>query len=361
MPAVKGKSSLFSKIEQKLKKAVKEHAHDETKLGFVDLPGGLVGIARLTKLYFKEYAADVKDTKLKGQVYLRGEGAIVEVIKGPQNVVGLTTKIGPIPICDSGSKDKPKTLAENVETMLNEFRKLGSDPDTLEAAAEDLSLLEQEAADLVEAGPFFRFKTEEGKVSKEFPNPRIFENWLSTKGLDEYAPPDGSGVQDDSGTASEEGPADVTEEEGTEESGDESEATEDTEAGAEADELDSLAEAADGGDKKAAKKLAEIAKEEGMSAETIEEANSWTHLVDQIREARGGETGDKEAETEEEETPYEPTKNDTIKYKSPKDKKAQEYDVIAVYAKSKTVDLRDTDTKNVVHKAVPWDKLIVIE
>lgn len=360
MPVVKGKSSIFAKIEGKLKKAIKEHAHDETKLGFVDLPPGLVGVAQLQKLYFKEYGADVKDAKLKGQVFMRGEGVVVEVSKGDKNSVGLSTKLGPRSMCDTGTGESAKTFDDNVTVVLNDFRALGADPDQLEAAADDLSLLEDIAADLVKEGVYFRFRTRQGEATDKYPNPRTFENWLGV--IRDYSPPDSSAsaIQDDTGSVEER--PDVVELEGDADAG---QAADETATEGDAEDLDALAEQADGKDKDARKRLTELGLEVGLSKKWIEDvAKDWAAVAERIKEEQASQTdaaalGSDDAQQDEPAAEYEPTKGDAVKYRGPKDKRAVEFEVTAVYKNSKKVDLRDLDTKKRNEKGVAWDKLIV--
>lgn len=335
-----------------MKKAIKRHAKDETKFGFVDLPGGLVGFAQLQKLYFKEY--ETGDNK--GQPYMRGEAVVVEITTGDKRNVGLTTKIGPIGICATGKGENAKTFEDNVAKVLNELRKLGADPDQLLAVADDLSLLENITADLVKEGVYTRFKTEKGKATKEYPTPRVFENWLGV--VADYSPPDATEGAVEEEAAGEE-KADVVE--GAEETTEDPTPDEEQADDEEKDDLDEQAEKADAKDKKAQAVLKKTAVDLGIDADEVDGADDWAAVAQMIRDKRAEESPNEAAEEPDPDPvqKYEPTKGDAVKYRGPKDKKAVEFEVTAVYSKSKKVDLKDLDTKKRVEKGVAWDKLVV--
>ncbi len=370
MPAVKGKSSLFAKIGDKGKKAIQQTAHEAVSYGRVDLPGGIKsGVALVTKCYFKQY----ENGDDKGEWYLRAEAVVVEpkevkTEQGTMKVEGLTTSVM-LPLCATGGT-KPRDLEENVARVMNELKKLGADPDEIEAVESDEDLFAIAKA-IEEAGVYTKFNTSTGKATKDYPNPRTWENWNGV--ILDYDPASAEEVEDDTEKASdveEEAPAKpaagkkptkpVKEEEPEEEA--KEEAAEEYKG----PDLDALATSADDSDdedtKKSQKTLKEIALKAGIKQAKIDDANSWAHVVSMVKKAQGAEEGpaEEEAEAEEEaaeEEAYIPSKDDIVKYKSKKDKKAMEYEVVAVYKKNETADVKSIDDGKTVYKGVKWSEL----
>lgn len=372
MPSQTVKNGLFKKLGTKLTSAVKKHAHDEINYGRVDLPPGIKnGVAQLTKCYFKQY----ENGDNKGEYYFRAEGVVVKPKEvatqdGSMKVEGLTTSIM-MPVCETkNSKGETKSIEENAAKVINEMKKLGADADEMAESPENL---EEIAAALQEAKPYFKFTTSAGKTTKEFPNPRTWENWNGI--IEDFDPDTSDDVEDETGDQEE--AADVEEEEAPkakpgkkptskapkeDEPADDEEAEETEEEG---DDLAALAATADDSDddghQAAQKKLATLAKAAGISQKKIDDANSWTHLAGQIQKAQGTEEEAEEVEDEtaeedeaEEEEAYTPAKDDIVKYKSKKDKKPMEYEVVASYKKTSTCDLKSIDDGKTVHKNIKW-------
>lgn len=189
------KSPLLAKYGSNLDAAVKNHAADSTDYGFIRLPGGIDnGVAQLTQCYFKEY----ENGENKGEFYFRAVGNVIsplsiETPNGPFPLKGLQTSIM-IAFCDTKTKaGKLTTQDENIAEILKEMRRLGGEQYTEGASAEDLESL---AAGLVEAAPFFKFTTSQSAPSKEYPNPRVWENWHGTPGLEDFVPPEANAIVD---------------------------------------------------------------------------------------------------------------------------------------------------------------------
>ena len=408
MPAEKAKSVLAGKAGI-FNKAIKKHAKDDTTYGLIRLPGGINnGIARLQAIEW----GTAQNGNNKGQPFCRLAGVVdtpktIATVDGVQQVAGLQTSIL-IMLCDTKSSDgKATTYEENMARLLNELRRIGG-PEYTESA-ESVEDLEELCKELVEQKPFFRFSTElskpqiDPKTKKPKVNPttgkayepRVFENWHGSKGLEDYSPASAN---------PEEGVVEETEEETTPKTSPKSGGkppsnkppveVEDDEP--EFQDLDSLAKKAQKGDAKAEAQLREYATKAGIPEEDVDNAKKWAEVVEMIRNA-GDEEAEEEAEeaeeeeeakeeaeeTEEEESeeeaeeeeeeeeeeeaeeegPEPPTKGDVVMFKpvDPKTKKAAktpaECEVVAVDKKSQTVTLKNLETKK-QYLGVKWDKLL---
>lgn len=323
MPVQNKKSSLAAKLGAKGKAAIDKHREDDTDYGVgAQLPEGIEGgIAQLVDCKFDVYEKgnDV------GQYYFYAAGTIVEPIEhGGIHVQGLRTSIME-PMCDTPTRSR-KTTDEHIAWVLNEMRKLGIE--TKEVGLEDMEGI---AEMLKEAKPFFRFRTWKGEPAKTgaFAGKpaRVQHNWL---GLYNYVPDGTEPTDTDDGSAAtdEEAPAD------------------DTAAEGEVD-IDALVEAATNDDAEAQEQLTTIATEAGVSAEDIENSESWEAVKEMI-EAAGGD------ETEPEPEPI-PAKDEVYKYKV--GKSLIQCSVTAVNAKAKTVTLKNLKDGKSLYKSVPFDAL----
>lgn len=370
MPPVTSKSGLFAKYGGALDKAVQAHAADETNYGPVRLPGGIRnGIAKLVDCKFDVF----KTGPNTGQYFFRAAGVVVEpddvtTASGSKVPVrGLQTSIL-IPCCATKNRSgKVTTQEDNVSEILNEMRKLGGDDYTKGAKG---SSLESLAAGLAAASPYFRFSTSQSAPTPEFPDPRVWENWHGSKGLEDYEPPTGDGVEEETAGAApaseeteEEAPADGPFNEFDDGSGDEKEGEEEGEDDG-ADDLDALASAADDDqDKGAMTKLKALAKKAGVSDQEIDDADSWASLAEMVRSAQEAPAPKAKKKAEEKSPPapklkevwlyLPPGKNPATKapYKDP-----IEGQVTKVNAAKKTVTLKDLDNGK-EYADVPFDAL----
>lgn len=366
MPAQTKQSGLLAKYGSKLDAAVKTHAADETNFGIVNLPPGIPnGIAKLTKCHFAQY----KTGKNEGEYYFRAEGVVVEptsveVDGRPFTVAGLHTSVM-IPVCDTTSQaGKTTTTEEYVARILNEMRKLGA-----ETAGAGAAQLEQIAAALQEAGPYFNFSTSVRKAMQEGQADGVWENWNGRRGLDDYAPPEDGGVQDASPMA------DRTPESANVAAkviGNGKSATipgkgkgggatgakvEDTYTDADTggDDIDDLIAQAEGGDTDAQDTLRERAKANGYTDEDVDATKTWDELKPMLagpKEADAGAAADDE---------FKPEKGNVFFYgvrdvKTKKTKKV-ECEVQSVNADTETVVLRNMTDKKTLYKDVPWAEL----
>ena len=354
MPPTVKKSGLMAKYGANLDKAVKTHAGDETNFGFQRLPAGINnGIAKLVECTFG--VVDQGKTNA-GEYYFRAAGVVVEPKLAPDGtpVAGMQTSIMEM-VCDTTSAaGAVTTQEEHVERILNEMRKLGAD--TSNATGADLESL---AAALKEAGPYFKFSTSLGKTQLENGKPkvnpatgkpyepRVFENWNGTRGLESWTPSDDDGaVVDQTGDAAAGGG--------------------DTQY-SDQDDLDSLAKRADGGEDAAIDRLTELAHNAGMDDDAIREAGeTWADVVAAMS---GGMTGG-EGETAAAEEEWEPKKEEVYKYqpvdakgsplKDARTKKAikpVDVEVTAVNKAKRTVDVKSLTDKKPV-RGVAWDALV---
>lgn len=387
MPPTVSKSPLFAKYGARLDKAVRTHATDPTEVGgFSRLPPGINnGIAQVVKCKFEQYKADTKMKKADGgsaagEYYLSCTATVIEPyyvdVKQGDGVVQVkaygqftTLSINGIspPVFDTANRSKEVTTQEMwIAKILNEFRKLCGDEFTANASGANL---EELAAAIEQAGPYTRFSTSQSEPTKEYPNPRVWENWNGSEGLADYTPPAVPGMQTDhTGAPSANGaPAGEA-------------PTETPTTGGSFDEfadLDSLVTRAgeDSDDGEAARQqLKDMALAAGITEEEVEGADSWQTITDLIVAAQSAAAGGEGAPAEEPEPataqPWTgPKKEEIYKYQptDPKTKKPMvnprtkkpllvECEVTAVDAKGKACTLKSIDDQT-VFKGVKYTEL----
>lgn len=380
MPPVKTTGSVLGKYSAKIAQSVANHADDPTTYGRIELPGGITnGVAQLVEAKFDLY----KSGDNTGEPYLQLRGVVIEPSEvmtrnGTVQVRGLQTMVM-VPVCETkSSRGKVTTFDEAIANVLNEFRKLGVDT----AGGVDL---EETAAALREAKPYFRFSTSQKAPTTQDPDPRVWQNWHGNKGLEDYAPPeDGGGVEDETqeeppakkptqttaakatpngkpttpatgktSTLSKKTPPPPPVEDETPEETDWSES----------DDLDTLCQAAQEDDKGAQERLNVIATEAGVSQEDFDAAGTYHEIPALIEAAQSGGEGEGEEEEEQEEAAP-PEKGDVRKY-IPVDKKtgkpgkkAFECEVKLVNAKTQTVMLKNLEKPTEVYNNIPWSELL---
>lgn len=365
MPVQTAKSSLLAKYGQRIDKAAKEHARDETRYGFQRLPGNISGgVARLVECGFFVSDSD----RYKGEIYFRAAGVALT----PKSVIyngnecpveGLQTSLVEM-VCDTvDSNGKKTTLEEHVARIQNTLRTLGADP---EALAEGMSALEPIAAQIKEAAPYFKFSTTVGRATidpktKKPREPMVFENWHGTKGLEDYVPESHNGVDDTTGHSQMNHPPEGDEQTTGDEGGD-----------AQFDEfgdINSLLEDAKGKNTNDSQsKLEQMALKAGKTQEEVNDAKDWDEVVGWIREGSGDDSG-----AAPDDQPYEPSKGDPVKIevlKDPKNPKKGskniEVEILTVDKKKKTVTVKSletgkpiTDSTGKKAKEIEWDSLIM--
>ncbi len=321
------KSGLAAKIGKRAKSSHDAHKDDTTTYSAGgDLPAGIVGgVAQLVDCKFDVF----KKGDNKGEYYFYAAG----VAKSPKefegmHVEGLRTSITE-PMCDTPDRAR-ETVEDHYGWVLNELRKLGVDTSELEF--EDI---EAAVEAVKEERPHFRFRTWQGKPSKQFPNPRVNSDWRGACEFEE-----------------EEGEDDVVDE-----------TTEEEEEAEEGESLDDLAAAAENEeDEKSAKaaqaRLGELAEAVGIDEEAAEAIDTWPGLVEAIREASEEEEEEEvEAGEEEEEEEVEPPqKGDVFQYKPPKARKAVNVEITAIFTGKRTCNAKNLDT-NKLYRSVSWDDL----
>jgi hypothetical protein len=307
--------SVLAKYGDRVRKAVTPHKDDETKIGAGgDLPPGIDGgVAQLVDIKFGLFQKGDNE----GEAYFMAQGVVVS----PDDYKGMRTKIGPEAMCDTPSKTR-KTTDDHVSWVMNEMRKLG-----LKTAEYDDGDLEEMAAILKEAKPYFRFRTWRPDPTPEFPSPRTFEDW---RGVCEWQDDGSDPVEDKSPEAPEE------------------QETETATASWEADDLEAMGEAASAGDTDAMAELSRRAKAAGLNPDDIETWEETAELVGKA-EASNGE----EAETDD--APL-PEKGEVYNYQPPKSKKTVEVEIVAVNAEKRTVSAKSLDD-GTVYKGVSFDEL----
>lgn len=369
-PTTTGKTAitgLMAKYGSKLDQAVKEHAQDETKYGFTRIPPGINnGIAHLKECYFAEY----KTGELKGEYYCRMMGIVISPklvnVQGTQvPAAGCQTSLM-FPCCDTKGKDEngaetTTPQSEHIARILNMMRCLGGEEFTHNSTGADLERL---AKQLEDARPFFKFSTspkkdmKTGQVDYNLPP---WENWQGSKGLENYIPPEGGGVNDNSGI-----PDDKTVNVDTV-------STQPTTSGvvppttpptttataeySDSGDLDSLLNAAKADGKEATdaqNKLTDMAVAAGHDKATVEATNSWEEVIELIKGSTSAEQ------------PWQPEKGGVYGYvpidgKTKKPGTKTNVEVIEVYAEMQAVDLRRVDNPKIAYRGIEWSKLDVAD
>ena len=368
MARQKAKSSLLGK-------ALQSHAKDETKQprDFIDLPPGIrssEGIAQLVDAKVGIFKAGVNEGEQF--VYLAGtvvapkkvtyspkvfaDGKVQVLPPQTVEVVGQRTGVT-YPLCDT-TKGNGETVPmdEHVEEMLNMLRLLGGDTSTLKVDADLDALL----VALVEEGPYFKFSTSGSKPTKDYPEPRTWENWHGSEGLEDYEPeddddvdePDDDEVEDETEDEDEEAEDQETEEEDEEEDEDEDGEGEET--------LEELGIAADDDDEGSQAELEARAKKFSLDPEEFDTWASLATAIDDLEiEADESDADDEEEEDDDEDeddAPFEPIKGGVCSYKPPKKKKAVDCEIKKVLSKAKTCDLQSL-ADGTLYKGVAWDLL----
>lgn len=359
MPAQVQKASLTQKFGNRAKEAAAKAAKAPVRYGQQRLPGGIQhGIARLTECYLGVYDKNTNQKQLDGssaagQLYLRMVGVVVEpkthVYEGQIVATeGLqTSQI--IPICDKGAsyRGQAHSFESLVAEASNELRAIaGEDFDT--------SDMDKAIKDIEKAKPLFKFTTtvSQGKginpATKKPYEPRVWENWLGSKGLVYNPEPTDNSVHD--GTEPEFN-ADSADGAGADGAGADEPSEDDG-----SEDLDALAEAADKDPEgEAAKRLGELALEIGLTEEDIGNAGeSWNDVVALMRE-RGGEP-------EPAEEPKDWDKGDTCLYVPPvkgpggmrPGKKTVECKITAISKDKTSVDLL---CGKISYKGVAYDSI----
>jgi hypothetical protein len=369
MPAKIKKSSLANKLSTESRRRFEEkksvEAEYDTNAG---LPAGIEGgIAQLVECGFRTIQAGKTNA---GELMFYAAGIVVspEEVNGSR-IVGLRTQINE-PICDTPNNPKKPTQADHVENVMNELKKLGVNMEEMDA--DDL---ESVCETLKEERPYFRFRTWSGtkqeltqrddkffvgtkgpypseaaaKAANPFVGvePRVQSTW---NGACEYVEDEVSGVVDE--TEDEEEFIPVKSQPKTKSKLVKAKKVE--------EDLSELAEAADNGDAEASARLMEIANENGIDEDTVNNTASWSDVVDLINgeeESEDEEDEDEEEEDEEEEQLV-PEKGEVYKYKPKGKKKAIECSVTAVFQGKEVCNLKSIDEDGSVFKSVPWSELI---
>ena len=337
---------------------LKSHASDETNYGtdFTDLPPGIKGgIAELIEAKIGNYQTGANEGEQF--IYLAGvvrkpdvvQGVVRKMFKDGKvqivnvedvEVKGQRTSIM-LPLCNTGEGKRAKTDDENVQNALNELRKLGGEDCTV--TVEDDKTLIALLEELKDQGILFKFSTSDSTPTKEYPEPRVWENWFGAVDEDE------AGLDDE-------------EEEDPEEEEEVEEEAEEEEEGDDAEEdkipFEELGEAADTGDDEAEARLTELAGENDLDPD---EYPTWAELATALAspdlegEVKGEEEEEEEEENSEEEAD-DPEKGEVYLYKPPKARKAKEIEVTAVFPGKKTCNVKQLEDGK-VHKSVSWDDL----
>lgn len=403
MPASQGKSVLGA-LKDRARAVVQKHKNDVIEIFGGDLPPGLEGVACLGEMRIEVAPKDASSYPNKPRYYAMAIVVEPEFFTHPDT--GVEIKVAGrqfrnyIPLCDTVVKSgknagKKVTFEENMEKALQEMRKVYRQDRDLCGDAGDTDDPEELAPFLQDLNPppYFRFRTRAGAVTKQYPTPRVFTEWLD--GVeDDYVPPESSAnaVQDNGprgstapkpngkpGPTGTKAPPPRT----TKSSAPEPEETQEQEEfsyeDADLDQLVSLAQPADegvDGDEVAAAELRRRAGEIGYTDEQMdEEGVTWQDIADWIAAGPQEEEATEEAAAEEEpaeEEEWKLKKGDEVHYQpiDPKTKKKKvdakkkpvfvACKVESVDEKKELANLKSSDGKT-KYTGVKWADLQPIE
>lgn len=304
------KSGLASKLGAKGSKAVKAHRNDEVNYGNISIPGGIrSGVAKLIECKFDQY----KSGRNEGDYYFLAAGIVQANYPNRDDVdtKGLRTQIM-IPCCDTKTQaGKETSVDQHLANILNELKKLGADTEDVEM--EDL---EELAADVKETEPFFKFSTSQSEPTDAFPEPRVWENWYGSKGVEDWEPEEDDDEVDDD----------------TDEDDDEAEEEKPT-------------------PKKRGRKAKVVEEEEEEDDEDESEDED-----DSEEESEDEDDNEEEEGDEDDDEMIVPEKGDECEYKPPRKRKPVTVTVTAVNEKKETCSVKDDS--GTLYKDVAFDKLI---
>jgi hypothetical protein len=346
MPAKETTSSILAQLGKRAQEAHNKHKGDTIRDDeFAKVPPGIInGVAQLVDAK----VANLKTGNNAGQPCFFARA----ICLSPETVLtkegqrlkaqGLNTQIREELFETKNSKGVVTTFDAHWDEFYNHLRKLGVDTDSIQRA-EDIET--QVLPALIKAAPCFQFRTTRSEPTKEYPDPRTFENW---GGL---VPPDiinteTNGQQQQDSTLDAEATS-------NNDSAGEAAATGDEEMS-----LEELGTAADNKDEASIDELERRAEAAGISKEVVNSAKSWADVVRLILKH---ETGDTEEETTAE-VEWSPSVEEVYRYRpiDPKTKKAGkavECQVTAVDIKNKTLTLKNLANAKLVYKNVKWDAL----
>lgn len=362
MPSQQGTGSVFSKLGNKFKNAWNQHKGDEVEIRrFGELPAGINGgVAQVVSVVVKEYEKGDN----KGEPFFMAQAICLEPVefvdaKGNKTrCEGLRTRIGPIPMCDTkDSRGNVTPAEENIAIVIQELKKMGVPTDEMEPEE-----IEQAIRDLNDERPIIRFDTWASRVTEQYPNPRTNHNWLGLA-TDYVVGSNGHAVEDNSAPAPAPKPTAKTATNGAGKppvkagkgkpvAAPAPEPEPEADEGLSEDQLKEWADAADGGDADAARKLASAAEASGYTQEEYEATASWHDVIPMIQSPKSEE----EEETEEEETSSVPSVGEvyTIVVKG----KKIGVSVTMVDEDNQTVNVKGTKDKSFTMKKVSWSQLV---
>jgi len=384
MAAEQQSGGLFKKYGARLDTAVKKASDKEASYGFQQIPGGIKnGVAQLVTCGFEQYKDGSNMKKIDGssavgEYYFRAAGVVVEpefiTDKDGRKIVvkGLQTSVM-IPVIETkNQKGEITSMDANIERIENVLKQFGVPKEEFLAGG---AALEGIAQMVQESAPHFKFETSQSEPTQQYPNPRVWENWYGTKGLEGYEPPVSGptpGAVDNTAAKTAPKPQSPAAKlpSGSAAGGGGGGDFGGAFAGCWAtsdlpDDVNELAALADGDDEAtkdpAIQKLQEIALAAGVTEDEWGATGTYAEaagLVEAKRaEAEGGGSSDSG-----EEAPFEPAKGEVYEYRpvDPKTKKpmknAVEVEVTAVDKKTSTVTIKRSDTKAVI-KGVRFDEL----
>jgi len=349
MPAKETTSSILAQLGKRAQEAHAKHKSDTTRDDeFAKVPPGIInGVAQLVDAK----VAKIKTGNNAGQPCFFARA----ICLSPETVLtkegqrlkaqGLNTQIREELFETTNSKGVTISFDTHWDEFYNHLRKLGVDTNSIQRA-EDIET--QILPALIKAAPCFQFRTSRSEPTKEYPDPRTFENWGGL--IADYDPSavtaEANGQQQQDST-----PDAMTT--SNDDSTGEAAATGDEEMS-----LEELGAAADNKDEASIDALEQRADAAGISKEVVNSAESWADVASLIARREAGDA-EEEASAEVE---WSPAVEEVYRYKpvDPKTKKpgkAVECQVTAVDGGKKTVNLKNLSNSKLIYKNVKWDAL----
>ncbi len=336
---------------------VADKLKEPPKTGIIRLPGGIEnGILKLKECYFG---------RNENGDFFRCSGTVI----APESV-GANGSLVPVRGLQSSQvvSFKPETWdkaddrgVSPKDEVINYMRSLVGDGPF---KAEKINLLniaemiQQRANDTTKKPIYVRFSTSQSKPSEKYPNPRVFENWHGTHGLENYSPV-GMG---NPAPGLKEQPKSEVKAESKKETPKKEEPKEPEKQVEYSDDQDlsSLATRAANGDSEAEKTIREMFDKLGYSEADWDGCNSFDEITDMIRS--GTKEGPPPRQDGQVKGEFVPEPGNTVCKYAPPDKRSNvgkrlkqvDVSVEKIDKRSKTMTLKALDSDK-VFEGVKWD------
>lgn len=185
MPAKTLPADFFSKYGDQIALALRQTQSEPAKpKGFVNLPAGVTGIAQVVECYF---GTREKEDGGGGDFWRCAAKVVAPLYHGANGsqipIAGLITS--------AVVNIDPNNVATSFGEIQNYLKLLAGDkalaglPREVEKMGPFLAALSDAIA---KKGPYTRFSTRLGKPTPQYPQPRVWEDWQGSAGLEGYKP-----------------------------------------------------------------------------------------------------------------------------------------------------------------------------